>query len=61
MNTLSKQLKKEWKEIQPILHCYLRIFKKSYSSYTSYPITEIIHVPLFYGSFSDLHNRWRPS
>lgn len=55
MNTLSKQIKKEWKEIQPILKHYYLLFKQSH-----YSITEIIHIPLFYGSFREIHNRMKP-
>lgn len=54
---LSKQIKKELKEVKQIINNYLLIYK--FNMYYN-QFTEIIHIPLFYGTFYELHMRYKP-
>lgn len=51
MNTLSKEIWKEWNEIKPLINYYLYLFR----------YTEIVHIPLYYGTFKELHFRMKPN
>ncbi len=56
MLEISKIIKKEQDKIRPIV-----IFYKSKYILSMFPFDEIIHIPLYYGSFYDLHMKMKPN
>lgn len=55
MKRVSRLIYKEWIDILPLLYLY----RTKYIDHI-FPYTEIISVPLFYGTFSDFHYRMKP-
>lgn len=52
---VSATIHQEQRQIRPVIRRYHSVIVSSL-----WPYTEVIHVPLFYGTFEELHQRFKP-